>query len=170
MCATLANLLPFFRSFSFSFLIYSCHGRRFFFILSNYKSLELNSKKIRRENVRESTTALRLSLVITEFSWHILIGACGSVKKIYSKKHEPMTSTEYQTNLTQNGYHLLPSVMVSYKQVSNIWTYFSLTHILLRSPEDISCSCQFSPLFQVVFLFIFDIFMPQKALICAQKS
>ena len=127
-------------------------------------------KKIRRENVRESTTALRLSLVITEFSWHILIGACGSVKKIYSKKHEPMTSTEYQTNLTQNGYHLLPSVMVSYKQVSNIWTYFSLTHILLRSPEDISCSCQFSPLFQVVFLFIFDIFMPQKALICAQKS
>ena len=57
--------------------------------------------------------------------------------------------------MTQNGYHLLPSVVVSYKQVSNIWTYFSLTHVLLPSAEDISCSCQFSPLFRVVFLFIF---------------
>ena len=70
-------------------------------------------------------------------------------------------STSYQTNLTQNGYHLLPSAVVSYKQVSNIWTYFSLTHILLRSPKDISCSCRFSPLFQVVFLLIFYILMPE---------
>ena len=70
-------------------------------------------------------------------------------------------STSYQTNLTQNGYHLLPSAVVSYKQVSNIWTYFSLTHILLRSPKDISCSCRFSPLFQVVFLLIFYILIPE---------
>ena len=27
------------------------------------------------------------------------------------------------------GYRFLASVVVSYKQVSNIWTYFSLTHI-----------------------------------------
>ena len=114
--------------------------------------------------------ALWLSLVITEFSWHILIGACGSMKKIYAKKHRLITSRAYQTNLTQNGYHLLPSVVVSYKQVSNIWTYFSFTHILLRSAEDISCSCQFSPLFQVVFLLIFDIIMPQKVLISALKK
>ena len=72
-----------------------------------------------------------------------------------------MTSTAYQTDLTQNGYHFLPSVAVSYKQVSNIWTYFSLTHILLRSPNDISWSCWFSQLFQVVFLLIFYILMPE---------
>ena len=72
-----------------------------------------------------------------------------------------MTSTAYQTDLAQNGYHFLPSVAVSYKQVSNIWTYFSLTHILLRSPNDISWSCRFSPLFQVVFLLIFYILMPE---------
>ena len=70
-------------------------------------------------------------------------------------KTKLITSTSYQTNLTQNGYHLLPSVVVSYKRVSNILTYFSLTHVLLRSAEDISCSFQFSPLFRVVFLFIF---------------
>ena len=113
--------------------------------------------------------ALRLSLVITEFSWHILIRTRRSIKKMYSKRnlHRLITSSVYRTNLTQNGYHLLPSVMVSYKQVSNILTYFSLTHILLRSPEDISCSYQFTPLFQVVsfFKFYFDIFVPQKALI-----
>ena len=34
--------------------------------------------------------------------------------------HGLKASTAYQTNLTQNGYHFLPSVMVSYKQVSNI--------------------------------------------------
>ena len=70
-------------------------------------------------------------------------------------KTKLITSRAYQTNLTQNGYHLLPSVVVSYKRVSNILTYFSLTHVLLRSAEDISCSFQFSPLFRVVFLFIF---------------
>ena len=76
---------------------------------------------------------------------------------MYSKRKldKLMTSTAYQTDLTQNGYHFLSSVAVSYKQVSNIWTYFSLTHILLRSPKVISCSCRFSPLFQVVFLLNF---------------
>ena len=39
--------------------------------------------------------------------------------------------------------------------------YISLTHILLRSPKDISCSCRFSPLFQVVFLLIFYILIPE---------
>ena len=72
-----------------------------------------------------------------------------------------MTSTAYQTDLTQNRYHFLPSVVGSYKQVSNIWTYFSLTHILLRSPKDISCSCRFSSLFQEVFLLIFYILMAE---------
>ena len=42
--------------------------------------------------------------------------------------------------------------------MSNIWTYFSLKNILLRSPKDISCSFQFSPLFQVVFPFKFLVY------------
>ena len=70
-------------------------------------------------------------------------------------KNKANNKSAYQTNLTQNGYHLLPSGVVLYKQVSNIWTYFSFIHILLRSAEDISCSCQFRPLFRVVFPFHF---------------
>ena len=66
--------------------------------------------------------ALRLSPAITEFSRHILITARPSIKKMYSKRnlHRLKTSTAYQTNSTQNGYYLLPLVMASYKQVSNI--------------------------------------------------
>ena len=152
--AAFANLLRLFNNFSFSFLVYSCHWRRFI-ILSNDKSLELDLKN-KEGNIKKSMNALRLSLVITEFSWHILIRKRRSIKKMYSKRnlHRLITSSVYRTNLSQNGYHLLPSVMVSYKQVSNILTYFSLTHILLRSPEDISCSYQFTPLFQVVFFFL----------------
>ena len=37
--------------------------------------------------------ALRISLAITEFSRHTLIGASGSMKKMYSKKGESITST-----------------------------------------------------------------------------
>ena len=70
--------------------------------------------------------ALLINLAINEFSWHIYIGACESMRKMLFKKKKKKDSTKAYNNnsisneLTQNGSHFLTSVKVSYKQVSNI--------------------------------------------------
>ena len=101
--------------------------------------------------------ALRLSPVITELSLHILIKPRRSIK----------SNIAYQRDLTKSGCHLLPSVMVSYKQVSNICNYFSLTHILLWSPKDITNSNSLH--FFKWFSFLFFIYSCHKRLWSAYK-
>ena len=69
--------------------------------------------------------ALLINLAINEFSWHIYIGACESMRKMLFKKKKKDSTKAYNNNsisneLTQNGSHFLTSVKVSYKQVSNI--------------------------------------------------
>ena len=114
--------------------------------------------------------ALRINLVINEFSWHIFIGACESMRKMLFKKkktlHRLITITAYQTNLTQNGSHFFTSVKVSYKQVSNIKKIFSTSHIFYLDRPKTSVVAVNSIHFSSSFIFIFDIFMPQKTLIC----
>ena len=99
--AALANVLRLLNNFSFSFLVYSCDWRRFI-ILSNDKSLELDLKN-KEGNIKKSMNALRLSLVITEFSWHILIRKRRSIKKMYSKRnlHRLITNSAYRTNFNK---------------------------------------------------------------------
>ena len=68
--------------------------------------------------------ALLINLAINEFSWHIYIGACESMRKMLFKKKKDSTKA-YNNNsisneLTENGSHVLTSVKVSNKQVSNI--------------------------------------------------